>query len=578
MKFFRIPSQQLEDEAKAAKPGHRVRLTWILAWLTILLGAVTVVAAIHIGIRGYSPVLFADEWTMPMDTISFGGHYPLSKLWEQHNEHRIPFQKLLEMFSMEWFQDDQRFPFVLNWVVQAAMCVTGAFFLKRLSGFAPVEWLTAVGLLLFCVFNPASMQIFVWGMGPSLLASFASCFASLAALTMYRIRLQDGHRAWRWLIFSLAAAFFAETNLASGAFVWLLLPVTAFLLGFRIRAVAAFSAVGILGIGIYLIGYQTPSNASSPLDALKNIPQVLAFVEAHLGQTWNDVWPQAGDSLAGIALIAFLVFTVVLFLFRPKRTTLEVFAWSLGALMLMTSLVMALGRQNVGVAQAREGRYQVSAILFWYAAALVLIAAAGRLGRWRSNALIALQFLFCTVMTKDVAAFPGLAKLWAFDSYQKNIAGLSVELGVNDLPAIRRIYPDPPMLIPAYRSMTSVGLIKPPFPEIEMIGKRLNKAFPASQIGCSGAVQSVKVVFDGPLVRDIAADGTFVAPEPRQAIKRVFATSEGLITGFGVTNEDRWHLVASLPKGVNEFFIYALEPDGQGVCLPSLTAKIPDLP
>jgi hypothetical protein len=306
--------------------------------------------------------------------------------------------------------------------------------------------------------------------------------------------------------------------------------------------------------------------------------QVLAFVETHLGQTWHDVWPVAGDSLAIAGLVGFLIYTVILFLTaNHKREPLLVFAWSLGALMLLTSLVMALGRQNEGIAQAREGRYQVGAVLFWYAVALILIASTWKLGRWRSLGLICLQVTFCAVMAKNLTAFPALAKTWDSDSYTKNIAGLSVELGVNDLPNIRHIYPDPTIVIQAYRSMTSVGLVKPPFPEIELIGRHLDKVFPVHHLGCNGSIQTVRVIFDGPLVRDISAEGSFNAGQRDREIKRVFAVSEGLIAGFGVANEDHWHLVATIPKMIGGFSVYALTPDGKGICFPPLAGAIPDL-
>jgi len=566
-----------EIQVHGRRPLLINRTTRAFAWLSLLLGVATIVASTYIGICGYSPVLFGDEWAMPMDTVIFGGHYPLSKLWEQHNEHRIPFQKALELLGMYWFQADQRFLLVVNWVIQAALCVAGALFLKRAGGLTFPEWLTAVGLLCFCAFNPATMQLFVWGIGPTFLGSIAASFISLSALTVSGLRVREGRPAWGWLVFSLAAALLAESSLASGVLVWAILPVCAILLGSRFRVAAGLAAIGALGIGIYLIGYRTPGNASNPLDAVKNVPQVFAFVDAYFGQTWHDIFPRAGEILAAIALLVILVFPAIAFLpWKKERPPLQVFAWSLGTLMVLTSLVTALGRQNEGISQAREGRYQACAVFFWWAVALLLLTSARNMGRYRAVGLIAVQALFCLVMITNLTAFEDLVQQWSHESYIKNMAGLSVELGVDDLPMIRHIYPAPPVVIPLYRGMTAQGLVKPPFPEYRLIGKPLKEVFTVRASGCQGGIQNISVIANRSLERDITAEGWFEPGPGQPQIRRVFAaTDEGWIVGFGVTDQYQWHLAGTVPRLAAKLSVYALLPGGKSICFPPAEKALP---
>src|ERR1700722_1296869 len=114
---FEVGSREGVADSEASKQAG---LSRILAWLVFALGLTTMITASYIGVRSYSPVLFADEWQLPMDWAANGWHYPVTSLWAQHNEHRIPFQKLLEFIGLFWFHGDHAFLLVIGWLVEAA--------------------------------------------------------------------------------------------------------------------------------------------------------------------------------------------------------------------------------------------------------------------------------------------------------------------------------------------------------------------------------------------------------------------------------------------------------------------------
>jgi hypothetical protein len=516
-----------------------------------------------------------------MDLINFRGHYPFSALWVQHNEHRIPFQRLLELACLYWFQGNHAFLFFLSWLVQSAQCAAIAFVLHRTGALTRLEWLTATGLILFCVFNPAQMQIFLWGFGPSVLGSFLFAVICLGSLTIYALALQNGRPAAGWLALSLISALISEYNLASGVLVWLMLPFCGFLLGLRLRAVISLVVAAALGMGIYLKGYQTPSNASDPLSAAKNFPQVLAFVDAYFAESWRYIWCPAGRVFAGVALVSVIATLLTTLWLRMRKRVVGAGPWafliSIAGLMILTSLVTALGRQVSGVAQAREGRYQTPAMLFWCAIGILLILSTRFLGRYRGAALLSLQVTFSMMMLQEITSLPVLARHWEFDGYLKNIAGLSVEMEVDDQKTIRLIHPAPSTVIPAYRALMTDHLIRPPFAEYRLVGRPISDLFTISAATCPGTIEKLEVISVRPNQRDIAAEGLYSAGSPAGSTGRVFATADqGQIIGFGLVDQGFWHLVGTVPSSARKVSVYALLQDARSACLFPDVKNIPD--
>src|SRR3954447_3784701 len=108
------------DAGKQPKSGILV-VGRILATVVFLIGVATLAGSIYIAVRAYTPVWYGDEWGVPIDYQALGGHYPLWKFWAQHNEHRIPFMKALQLLDMFWWKGDRRPLLVLNWIVQACL-------------------------------------------------------------------------------------------------------------------------------------------------------------------------------------------------------------------------------------------------------------------------------------------------------------------------------------------------------------------------------------------------------------------------------------------------------------------------
>ena len=548
-----------------------------LAWLACCLGFLTVLLSVGIVVRTYTPVIFADDWRLPVEFVRFGGHYPLGRLWTQHNEHRFPFQKGLELISMYWFHGDHLFLYVITGLVQLAHCGITIWILNRLGGMTRVEWLTAAGLIMFCVFNPLQMEIFVWGFGPRFLGCFLWSAAAIGAMTMYGLREREKLPSRGWLVASLTAAVLAECFLAGGNMVWLVLPVCGLWMGLPVRKVAPAAGAGLLGIGIYLIGYHTPPTGSDPVKSARNVVEIGKYLVGYFAESWHYILPRFGEWLAASAIVLMAGLPLALRWFRKQeRPAVQVYAWSLAAFCLATAFVTSLGRQKWGVSQAHSSRYQANAVLFWFAAGVILIGLTAKLGRFRAAGLLSLQIALCLAMGRELSAFPELLRTWEDDVYVKNKGGLTLEMGVADDDTVTRIGGSLSRISIPYQTLVATGMLTPPFPDIRNVGARIDQVFAIRAAACSGYATELKVITQRPLTRDIAAHGWARLGKDEVGFPRVFATtSGGTIIGFGVTNRLLWHLVGTVPNDQANISLYGLLPDGKSVCLIPAAISVP---
>ena len=585
---------QIADEKSDTKGGTISR---VLSVAVLVAGLATVIVALYIGVRSYTPVWFGDEWQVPIEYKALGDHYPVWKFWAQHNEHRIPFMKALQLVDLFWFKADHRFLLVLNWLIQAAQFFAAMLFLKRLGAFTKEELTTLAGITAFFVFNPNQMQNFEWAFQAAFLAAFFFALVALGAVATYGSCLQGspGQKGCsKFLAIAIAAAFLAECNLASGVLAWLMMPVCGILLGMQRRKVFILCGAGVLGIAVYLVGYRSPPNFTNPLHALRNPSQVLALVVACFAESWHTLGTAVGTVLVIVAFLGVAYISVRLVTGGKSVAPVQAFALSLVWMMLLTGLITALGRQESGVQQVREGRYQTAAMLFWWGIAVVLVANVRKLGQFRRYALVALQLAFLGAFVAEARAFPALVQRYVMDGYIRSTAGLALEAGIYDEDMIRAIYPAPWAVLQTYSHLVENRLITPPFPEYRNLGKNVNEVYSILPPGsCVGWTDSIRRTGPTGGQESLFANGWGYYSAGRQAFRRVLATTpEGVIVGVGVSGGDRpdvakvypqmdsentgWQLYAVADASLKVLAVYGVTPGANQACLLSAANEIPE--
>ena len=347
---------------------------------------------------------------------------------------------------------------------------------------------------------------------------------------------------------AIIGAFLAELSLASGILVLLVLPVAAYLLGLGVRRSGVLVAVALFGAVLYLVGYQSPPNATKPLDALAHPGQVIGFLLAYFGESWHYILPEVGSALAALAIIAVLGFFVYALV---KRTAApgEIFLLALALSCIAGGLLTAMGRQVNGVAQAREGRYQTPAMLFWCCIAIFGLWSLRKLGSNRVVALFGLQGIFCVLCLAETFHLADLYRLHQTGGFIRDTAGAALESGVDALDRIRMIYPGPEAIPPTYSYLINRGLMLPPLGMQNLMGVPLASRFhtvPAG--GCVGATGSVTVLGTKNGRKELYAEGwasqTGLDPFP----KIISVSDDGLIDGLGVSGGERPDVIKAIPQ------------------------------
>ena len=167
-------------------------------------------------------------------------------------------------------------------------------------------------------------------------------------------------------------------------------------------------------VGVYFVGYSTPAGSSGRLHRFIDPDRVLAYLRDILAESWHFIAPVFGPIVTVIALLGTSWFFVRK-LRRPERLEpVQGFALSVVLHVLLTAFITALG-QEFGAEQARVGRYQTPAMLFWWALVLFVVSRLthpdSRLRMDRRRVFLALQVVFIGVFLAEERGIPNAGKV-----------------------------------------------------------------------------------------------------------------------------------------------------------------------
>jgi hypothetical protein len=382
----------------------------VLGAILLLFGVATALNTAWIVHKSFSPILFFDQWGLVNQLMQSNGHLSLAQLWALHNEHRIPWGKLAGYVDLKAFGGRNVSLLLEVYLIQVLESGFLIWIFRRYSGCNLAEVMTAAGLFLFAMFCPIQIENFYWGFQVAFVMLPSAASVSIGCAILHADPPASGART-RWcswpLIISLVCGLLAETSLASGLLIWPLLLLLSFILGMPAKTKYLIGSVGAVATAGYLWGFHSPGNTANPLDSLRHPVAVAEFVRACLALSWDPaapaamLWPTLAQLCAAIAV------AVVVFVFariawsHSNQDRLQLFLASNAIFLLVTLLVIALGRINFGIQQASASRYQTIALAFWGSVgALVLL--------WRAkkqaspSLLIEMQVVLLLLMMASV--------------------------------------------------------------------------------------------------------------------------------------------------------------------------------
>jgi hypothetical protein len=301
-----------------------------------------------------------DDWDM-VPTMTGNQPVTWNWLWSQHNEHRIPVPRIINLMLYWGVALDFRVGMYFNVLMMGAVAFAMIIAAKRLRG--RIDYPDAFFPVL--LLNLGQGLNFIWSWQVEFFVSTAvACIVLLFVLQS---------RPYLSVIAGAAVGFCLILLSMSGAHGVALVPALALWLAIvgiirwhsgerRSRPegiiMLGFAALGFILTGLYFVGYEkVPYHPTSP-DLKATLFTALKFLTMGFGSAVREVWP-----LSGIAVLCFLLFTgivlcVVMLKHRLERTRALGLAAFMGG---MFSLALGLGLGRDGF----EPRYITLSVAIW---------------------------------------------------------------------------------------------------------------------------------------------------------------------------------------------------------------------
>jgi hypothetical protein len=507
----------------------------LLSYLVLSGGLLTVAVSAYMVISTYSSLPHWDEWEL-VDRVATGKPLSLTWICAQHNEHRIPFTKLLFLADLKLFHGTQVLLLATIFLISIAHVVLLSWSLQRLGGLRGAAWRTGTGLIAFCILSPIQQENLVWGFQVSFVLPTTMATLATLSLLLYHSRSTQGNRrsAVTFLLLSIAAASMATFSLANGMLLWPLLVLAATILKMNRRTIASLIVVAVTEIGLYLFRFHLPSEPKQRL-SIHYLRDVLEYVTLYFGSTWTHHAAGYAPIIIGFVGLCIAV-TIALreLLLRPHR----LFLCQISLLILFcvaTALLTAIGRLSMGTEQATASRYQVFAVLFWCALSLsVLFWITSQRGS--HGPLVYFSGFVLVLMLALATQVRNPLRDAGWHHIRLESISLALLAGVPDLDQLALAFPNPNLVIRdaeyLKRNHFSIFAGKRNF----QLGQPLESAYHVHPAGeCSGYVASSNVFSttnsQGMRATGYAWNRTLGAP----INEIVFASNDGRIRGFGST-------------------------------------------
>lgn len=345
-------------------------------WFALaVLSAIPAIAILALILRYGVNVPFYDQWDCEGKLFKKFWEHQLtwSDFWEQHNEHRMFFPKLIYL----------ALAYVTHWNVIAELIVTWfcvcivSFSVYRM--YRSAEGPIGAGKMIpfvaanILIFTPAPTETWLWGIGIANIMPMA-CIIGAMAIACSNLRANV-----RWGLCA-TLAIVATFSTASGLLCWILSAPLLFLRTssyalegrdepvFRSQSrgwhMVAWAAGFLITTAIYFYHYARPAPHPPPSDALKHPIGVFSFLFLYVGNSIACVPPGIDYLLTarfiGAVMIALTLFSslYVAIRWRDKSIRDRALIWlTVGAYSILNGLLIALSRMGITPMAATWARY-----------------------------------------------------------------------------------------------------------------------------------------------------------------------------------------------------------------------------
>jgi len=311
-----------------------------------------------------------DSWRMiPLFAKSYSGELTFHDFWQQHNEHRLIFSRLIILVLGRLTSWNTLYEAMLNVLITLGILIVVYNQLKQ--KFPKLPWFYLLPVLSLLLFSLNQFENWLLGFTLHIFLHVLVVIGAINLLTNPKLN-------WKYLISAIGLSFVATFTFGTGLIFWLL-GLTLLVLYKNIspkkkwQMIIFWLIVSGLTIISYLYQFQ-PNTQDFWLTILNNPVNVILFTLLFLGRPLTMFLYL--DTFWGILVSLYvLVFTTVMIFVLVKRNFVKLekllpliayFIYGIGI-----GVVIGLGRAQYGYESARASRYITLANLFWMAVFIV---------------------------------------------------------------------------------------------------------------------------------------------------------------------------------------------------------------
>jgi hypothetical protein len=325
--------------------GRKILLFGLASLPVLFLGILLILKTVN--------VPFWDQWELvPIVQDYKTGHLSLHDLWQQHNEHRIFFPRIVMMILAIITHWNTRVEAFAGFLV----AIVGFFVLYLIFRQSQKRITTATVFLLtlfsFIWFSPAQYDNWLWGWQ----VQWFLCVLGIMTVTYSLSLIAKSRSADRKsVILLLVGGILAQYSLGGGLLIWPVAIAALMYLRISKKVTLLITSIATITTVLYYLHYQNPAGPSKSL-ALHEPIQFIRYFFIYLGRPLSFLH-KLTFVLGFITFSVFVALAVYMLMKKPKLFTSSIPWIALGLFAIGSALITDLSRLGLGVSQAYSGRY-----------------------------------------------------------------------------------------------------------------------------------------------------------------------------------------------------------------------------
>lgn len=349
-------------------------------------------------------VPFWDQWELVrlLDKAATG-QLTFRDFWEQHNEHRIVFPRVVMLALASVTRWDIRYELAANIVVALGVLGMLALLIERtVRPVAPglTSWLILAASL--STFSLTQWENWLWGWQLQIFMNALAAVVSVWALARWGPR-------WPGLALAIFAATAGTLSFATGLILLALVPLGLIIApqfdqGTGRLKRLAFAGAGVVGVvTLYLNGFHLNPVHPTPLFLFSHPLSYAHYILIYLGSGLG-AWSKTVSASWGAMGIVTFVWCGAWLWTRSRAYRHILLPWILlGLYGILSGFMTGIGRAGFGEGQGMASRYITISSLFWVSLIVIVVLAIthlledGIVSRTRSLAVVAVAASLITL-------------------------------------------------------------------------------------------------------------------------------------------------------------------------------------